>query len=136
MSSKEHPRNKKHHSVRGSAKRDSPRHQDMLGGTQLESSSAEEVLVDAKLNINQQCDPAAKKANSVLSCLRQSVASRRSKVILPLSTGKATTGGLCPDLGFKRSPRETWMHRRETTKTGRNGHCMWPTSGLCPHAGP
>lgn len=98
MSSREHPRNKKHHSVRGSAKRDSPRHQDMLGGTQLESSSAEEVLVDAKLNINQQCDPAAK-ANTVLSCIRQSVASRRSKVILPLSTGKATTGGLCPDLG-------------------------------------
>ncbi|KAK4831463.1 LOW QUALITY PROTEIN: hypothetical protein QYF61_017711, partial [Mycteria americana] len=53
----------------------------------LESSLAEKdlgVLVNTWLNMSQQCVLAAKKANSILSCMRKSVASRLREVILPL----------------------------------------------------
>ena len=59
----------------------------MLGTEQLESSSAEKdlaVLVDTKLNMSHKCALAAKAANSILGCIRQSVASRWREVILPL----------------------------------------------------
>ncbi|GAB0184029.1 mitochondrial enolase superfamily member 1 [Grus japonensis] len=62
-------------------------HQYMLGTTQLESSLAEkdpDVLVDTKLNMNQQCAPVAKKATGILGCVRPSVAGRSKEVILPL----------------------------------------------------
>ena len=60
-------------------------HQYMLGATQLESLFGENdlgVLVDAKLNVGEQCALVAKAANGVLSCIRRSIASRLSEVIL------------------------------------------------------
>jgi len=67
----------------------------------IESSPEEKdlgMLVDEKLSMTQQCALTAWKANHILGCIKRSVASRSSEVILPLCSGETSPGVLRPAL--------------------------------------
>lgn len=97
--------------------RNSPQATTQAGGDWWRSSYAERAL-------SQQCIITAKKENRPLGCIRQSLASRSTKVI-PLLSPADTSTGYCNSLQYKRD-EDTWERiQGKAIKTVRAHTALW-----------
>ena len=58
-----------------------------MGDTWLTNTTSKKdlgIVVDHKLNMSQQCDVAAKRANAILGYINRSITSKSCKVLVPL----------------------------------------------------
>ena len=72
--------------------RNNSMYQDRLGADLLERSSVEKdtgVLVDNRLAVNHQCAFVARKANSILGCIKKRMASRPREMIFSIHSAMA-----------------------------------------------
>ncbi|PKU37472.1 hypothetical protein llap_12223 [Limosa lapponica baueri] len=100
-------------------------HQYRLGADLLESSSVERdlgVLVNDRITMHQQYALVTKKPNGILGCIKKSVASRSSEVILCLYLGEASCRVLCPvqALGSPVQERQQLLERVQQRATKMN----------------
>ena len=113
--------------------RNNPRHQYILGATQLESSLAGKdlgVLVNTKLNISQQCALVAKAA-AILGCIRQSIGSSWREVILPLCSALVRPHlECCVQFWVFLSTRGTWVYQRESIEGQQRCLSDWSLSHM------
>ena len=61
-------------------------HSYRMGDNWLSNTTSEKdlgIAVDHKLNMSQQCDAAANKANAILGCINRSIASKSHEVLVP-----------------------------------------------------
>ncbi|KAJ7396703.1 hypothetical protein BTVI_142535 [Pitangus sulphuratus] len=105
-------------------------HQHRLGTNLLESNSVEKdlgVLVEYKLSLSQKCFLVAKKANSILECIRKSIGSRSREVILTLYSVlvRLHLEYLCPVLGSSVQERNGTPGRRATKMTNGLEHLSY-----------
>ena len=99
--------------------RNSPTPQNMLAANILESSVAEKDLgvpVDTKLSMSQQHTLAARKANSLLGCIGNTIASRLREVILPLYSALMRHIWSAGSSSGLPSTRETWAYWKESNE--------------------
>lgn len=86
-------------------------HHYMQGDKKVKSCFPEKdlyVLEDTKLTTTEQCALAAKKTNSILSCIRKSITSRLREMMLPLYSALVRHRWSTVSSSRLPSTRETW----------------------------